>query len=186
MHIFLSDSYLCAPSGNNSFLIRVVTTSCIPVVIALLILFVYLARQRMPNLTPSLRAKIASQHAWAFLFLTYLVLPACSMIQFQALECKTLDRTSGRSFLRVDSSIDCDSQAYKRYRLAIFLFIFVYQSFPVFWLILLRRSSKRLNIVFSGADSLEEVLEKRKNDNEIGYLSFLWSDYMPRFYYFEV
>lgn len=67
-------------------------------------------------------SKYASQHAYFALVLSYLVLPIVSMIQFSALECVRL--SSNEMFLRVDTSINCNSKEYELFvTLDIFLII---------------------------------------------------------------
>jgi hypothetical protein len=81
----------------------------------------------LPVASPEQLEAIDNQHATAFLLLSYLVLPTCSLIQFEGLNCRTLGATSGASFLRVDSSVDCHSKSYALFRAADCFFIFVYQ-----------------------------------------------------------
>ena len=52
------------------------------------------------------------QHSYLMIMLTYLVLPPVSRTQFQSLDCITI--SSGR-YLRIDTAIDCESEAYKSF-----------------------------------------------------------------------
>ena len=61
------------------------------------------------------RKKIVAQHLNATLLITYLVLPPVSMSQFQALNCFTMEH-DGKSYLRVDSGISCDTEDYKAFQ----------------------------------------------------------------------
>jgi hypothetical protein len=69
---------------------------------------------------------INSQHAFIFLALTYGVLPPVAMTQFQAIDCVELSH-DGSVFLRSDTSINCKSQEYEAFRIAVGFFIFIYQ-----------------------------------------------------------
>ena len=62
-------------------------------------------QQQIKQLAKTEEETIKAQHAYAFLLLSYLVLPPVSMMQFQSLDCITLDHDGSR-FLRADSSID--------------------------------------------------------------------------------
>jgi len=56
--------------------------------------------------------QIKSQAVYLFLLLTYLVLPAVAMKQFQALDCIPFAH-DGSAFLRIDTGIDCNG-AFRR------------------------------------------------------------------------
>jgi hypothetical protein len=59
------------------------------------------------------------------------------------------------------------------------------QAIPLLWLLLLWRVRGKLNPSSVVAD-VEAVLAKRKTLPELNHLSFLWSDYLPHRWYFEV
>ena len=56
-------------------------------------------------------AALFSEHMGYFLLLSYVCLPAVATAQFRGLNCGELEGGSGRRFLRVDPSIDCDDTA---------------------------------------------------------------------------
>jgi hypothetical protein len=134
------------------------------------------------------RAKVASEHALAFLLLSYLVLPTCSMIQFQGLDCKTLQNPDSLSFLRADSSVDCASLSYFRFRAVNLIFVAVYQSIPLLWFVLLFMQRRKLNPPCSGilGDFETAVIEARKDSPDLEHLNFLFGDYRPSRWYYEV
>ena len=72
------------------------------------------------------------------------MLPPIAMLQFNALDCADLSissdsYTNENHVLRVDTSIDCDSTAYKNFAVANWLLIAIYQSVPLVWFCLLWR-----------------------------------------------
>jgi len=185
-------------TGENSFYTKMVVISLVPIMLALLNGFAFALRRLHASFESAKdRARVTSQHATAFLVLTYVVLPPCAMVQFRSLDCDTLPHSS-ESFLRADSNIDCNSDQYKAFQGVSILFILVYQSLPLFWLVLLWRVSDRLNPSSSSAataseggfasstERLNSILETRTEDVELSYLSFLWSDYGPSMWYYEV
>jgi hypothetical protein len=78
-------------AGKANFFNRVLLVSLFPIGVALINFAVFLFRwlsavaASRGSLSSSSEkcAKVSSQHMWAFLLLTYMVLPPCSMVQFQ-------------------------------------------------------------------------------------------------------
>jgi hypothetical protein len=92
------------------------------------------------------------------------------MKHFQALDCVPF-KHDGSSYLRVDTAIDCLSTDYKTFRLHILCFLFIYQSIPVMWFVMLFRIRKRLNPRNSEDKNL--ALFIRDQDNDLDSLRFL-------------
>ena len=69
--------------------------------------------------------------------ISYLVLPTVSMTQFRGLNCQTFE--SGHAYLRVDTSVWCDTDSsdYARLLSINIPMIIIYQSIPFGWLALL-------------------------------------------------
>jgi hypothetical protein len=141
--------------------------------------------------------EILKQHALVLLLLSYHFLPPCSMMQFEALNCVSLKH--GGSFLRADTSISCDSKSYLNFKALLIIIILVYQSIPLVWLLLLWRLRSHLNPLSSGGrdnfgssgdhavkSQVDLIQANRKRNVKISWLSFLWEDYMPAQWYFEV
>ena len=126
------------------------------------------------------RGKVLTrQHTFWLLMLSYLVLPPTTRKQFQSLDCEAV--TDG-SYLRVDTSVSCTSTRFKSFAVADGLFIFIYLSIPLLWLLMLCRNRERLN---PKSDTLEEALEIRNQDVELKPLAFLFESYHPSYYYWE-
>jgi len=113
------------------------------------------------------------------LFLTYLVLPPISLKQYQGLECQTI---LGERFLRIDTSINCDSDAYQQFRLINVLCIAIYSAIPPTWLYLLWKQRRLLNPPTS---DVRLAYHLRDSNQQLAPLRFLFDAYQPRFYYFE-
>lgn len=139
------------------------------------------------------RETVAAEHWWMLLYLSYVVLPPCAMTQFRALNCNTLPKLSPRdrvSFLRADASVSCLSARYRAFVVVNAAFIAVYQSIPVCWLVALVHHVDAINPKLAGSgdyhDLMSALLEKRKEKRELRNLSFLWRDYGPTTWWYEV
>ena len=97
------------------------------------------------------------------------------MVQFQALDCQTLSEV-GASFLRIDSNIDCDERAYKEFRVAVGLFVALYQAIPPLWLVLLYRKRHELN---PPTPDKRLAMFVRDNNPQLKTLRFLFEAYNP-------
>jgi hypothetical protein len=132
-----------------------------------------------------LTKRIVSQHTFALLLLTYIVLPPVSATLFEALDCDILVH-SGASFLRADTSIDCNSSNYATFRVIVCLFLLLYQSLPIGWYVLLRQHRQFLNPPYwTERSTVDDVQEARLADPSLALTAFLWADYTPRFWYYE-
>ena len=161
---------------NTDYITRVYLTSLLPIAVAFFIGVLYMMRRyRCENESEGRIRELNFQHSWALLLLSYLVLPTCSMIQFQGLDCQEL--AHGPSFLVADSNIDCASASYRSFAVVDALFIFVYQSIPLFWLFFLWRSRDKLN---PPGQPQETTLKNRESDESLQHLNFLFSDYTPK------
>jgi hypothetical protein len=120
------------------------------------------------------------QHTYWFLMLTYLVLPPVSRKQFQILSCVEV---AGGSYLRVDTSIDCNAAKFRSFYVLDLVFILMYLSIPLVWLVLLYGRRQRLNPKTSDP---KKAIALRDEDPTLRPLAFLFSVYEPRLYFWEV
>ena len=179
---FLSFDFLSLDcvSGEANFFSRVYVTSFVPMGASLLNAVVYWVRAQLvegdDKEKNSRRRELFSAHGFMFLLLTYCVIPPCALIQFQALDCDTLEHT-GESFLRVDSNINCDSPDYRAFLVADVFFVLIFMSLPLLWWVLLWRERESLN-----PNGMRELtaLRNRENNTELLHLAFLFSDYRPQ------
>ena len=171
----------CLQKNSNHFT-SVALWSVIPAIMGLTIVLVYFARKyyyKKEHLDDSL---LYQQHAWYFLMLTYLVLPPVSRKQLQALDCEAINESS---YLRTDTSIDCESAEFKSFAALDFFFLAIYLSIPLVWSALLWRVRNRLNPPSKNYKDAKAAMAKRSQDIELKPLAFLFSVYKADCYWFE-
>jgi hypothetical protein len=120
----------CVVDDSNHML-SVLAWSAVPLILLSLNLLAFVVR-----LATKMRTKevLIQQHVYIFLMLSYLVLPPVSRKQFQALDCVEV---AGDSYLRVDTSIRCESQTYLSFKALNSLLVAAYMSLPFIWFVLL-------------------------------------------------
>ena len=174
-------------SGKNSFYNRVYVTQFFPIFLFAFIAFVGVLREfasvcRGERAGHSQWQRIFNQHVYAALVLSYVVLPTVAALQFKALRCETLDH-DGSSFLKEDSAVSCLSASYAYFRAIVILGIVVYLSIPLAWFVLLWRVRRDVN---PPDETLESALELRKTRDHLKCLEFLFSDYLPSMWGYEI
>jgi hypothetical protein len=89
------------------------------------------------------------------------------------------------SYLTMDMSIDCGEDQYKSvYQPMVIMMIFIYPiGIPLIYYILLVQDDKKLN---PPDVDMEVTIENRMKDPELAKTQFLWFQYKPNVYYFEV
>jgi hypothetical protein len=116
------------------------------------------------------------------LLLGFLALPPVSLKLLQALDCVAI---ADKHYLRIDTSIDCDSKEFKTFEILDGLFITVYLSIPLVWLALLSTNRHRLNPKHSSNKDVKHALFVRDNDQGLSALRFLFAAYKPQYFYAE-
>jgi hypothetical protein len=94
------------------------------------------------RLAQNLKKEIKNEHFSFFLLLMFTLLPPVVRRQFIALYCFDLQ---GEQYLKIDSSIDCNSSSYQLFVIFDVLGIIIYMSIPLFWATLLYRQRTVLN-----------------------------------------
>jgi len=108
------------------------------------------------------------------LVVTYAVLPSVSTTIFEAFPC---DETDVGRYMIADYSIDCDESAYSSFAIYSGIFIMLYPvGIPLFYTVLLWRRKALI---------MEDVKE-REGSEELRGLEFLFENYKPEYWYFEV
>ena len=159
--------------------------SALPLILAFVILLYFAARAAClfvgSNSIDRSRhqSQLYGSCATYLLLMTYLVLPPVSLKQFQSLNCQSI---RGESFLRIDSSINCNSEAYFNFQQMIGFCVALQMTIPPFWLYLLWKQRRRLN---PPTNDLRLAYHMRDSDEQLAPLSFLFAPYQPSFYYFE-
>jgi hypothetical protein len=144
---------------------------------------------------------VRSTYLFIFIVFTYLALPGVSISIFQMLNpCTDVDPNNVEpgydKYLTVDLTISCDSHRYRNGKFWAYLMIFVYPvGLPLFYFYLLYSFKdviyNRHN--YSGDNpnvsaiirqvGVDAFNTKRRN---LSALSFLYSSYKPKYWYFEV
>jgi hypothetical protein len=163
----------CLFKDSDHFL-SVYLWSATPVAIALLLLVGHFAQGKGRN---------ASTLANRLLLLGYLCLPAVALKQFQALDCV---KVAGKLYLRIDTSISCETSNFTIFKLVDGLFISVYMAIPLMWLVLLMGNRRILNPPEATGSDKHLALFLRDHDEDLNPLRFLFAIYKPSFYFAEV
>ena len=131
-----------------------------------------------------------------FLFLTFIILPSVSIKIFSTFGCRGFD--DGNWYLKVDYSINCDTSTHFAYGAwaVIMTFVFPIGIPSMYWYLLFRKKhlldgrQKEKEKTMSEDDALREALKEREaNEAEHGTLkslSFLYGNYEPKYWWFEV
>jgi hypothetical protein len=116
------------------------------------------------------------------LLLGFLALPPVSLQLLQALDCVSI---AEKNYLRVDTSIDCDSSAFKVFSVVDGLLIVSYLAIPLLWFLLLYKRRHHLNPVSETGGDTKHALFVRNRDTSLSPLRFLFVAYKPSFYFVE-
>ena len=133
-----------------------------------------------------------------FLALTFLILPSVSIKIFSTFACRNFDGDYG-SFLKVDYSVDCGGDEHKFYEKYVLFMVLVYPiGIPFMYFVLLYRKRGMLDpgqekFTFEAGSKtmgLKKAIEERdrlvRSDPDLASLSFLFSAYEPRCWWFEI
>jgi len=96
-------------------------------------------------------------------------------MDFVGLDC--LDIRPSVNYLRIDTSIDCNEQAYARFRIVCFFFVLFYLSVPFVWYALLYRLRDRLVVGVDPdytQDARKIAIRARKSDGGLKSYAFLF------------
>ncbi|CAM9808689.1 unnamed protein product, partial [Laminaria digitata] len=191
------------PSVN--FYARLLATTLAPlVVVAGLVLTYQMAKRRAGIGSAGVIARRAawSRHAATGLLLTFLVYTSASTLVFQTFACDDAVE-DGNSYLRADYSLSCESSLhtfFKRY--AMFMILVYPIGIPVLYAVILWRKRELLNpqirtIAMPDPDGTDETATRadsaegkrvtaRREHPGLTPFMFLWQDYGPDVFYFEV
>ena len=115
----------------------------------------------------------------------YMFLPTAAMAQFQGMNCFSYE-ASTQSFLKTDSSIDCNSgehQAFLFYN--VFLIIF-YQSIILLFFCILYMNLDKIKPVSKVDGDMDAALRLRDLDRSIDHIRFLFDDLHVTSWYHEI
>jgi len=182
---FLELDFLNIECLNGDYLERVIIASFFPFALALGCWLLFLLRmfhnKSSFTLNDMKTKHLWHQHCYISLLIIYVVVPPVTNRQFKVLACQNL--SDNKSYLRVDTSVDCTSDYYKRFILLDVLMIAAYQFLSLLYIGLLCRVRHRLNPI---APTKALALHIRDNDESLQPLKFLIADYKINFWYFEI
>ena len=156
-------------SFYGSFLVATVT----PIVISLLILVVTLAQRQ--NLDPYAKNKLTSSRYSIFFGFTYLIFSSTSTLAFTTFLCKRYGDDDTR-WLIADRSVDCDSVSHKRFKILSCLMVLIY---PIGITALYSFE------LWKHREGIKDA-KNRDSNMKIRHIVFLWLDYRPEFWRFEI
>ena len=185
----------CITSSSN-YHYKMLSSTFVPFAIGCLMIFAYKTLSRSNASAAS--KKLANRIFGVFLTLSFLILPSTSVMIFSNFACQEFDEGYG-SYLKVDYSIDCNGTEHKVFSLYAMAMICVYPiGVPLMYYLLLRRERAMLDpgqrkFTFelgSEEKGLEKALKVRheleESHPEIKRLEFLYKNYEPQTYDFEV
>lgn len=187
----------CAIKSN--YYQELLTATIGPIVLFLLVaLGLYIKKLSvMHSFKPYRMAEMRKDLLTASLMISFFIFSPTSITIFQAFTCETFD--DGTSKLVADYSIDCESDVHQNYEIYAGLMIIVYpMGIPAYYFYLLVKNHKYVNpsaalVVREDEKRLvdrriiqAEKTKLRESYTEIQHLSFLYENYAPKRWYFEV
>jgi predicted outer membrane repeat protein len=187
---------------DPSFYQTLLFTTLSPYLLVLIVSFLICARaiiaKRMNAKHPSYSWKTAITHIFSVgLYISYIALIPVSNIIFELFSCQEFD--DGSRFLVADYSVDCNTDTYRSYLIYGAIMILLYPvGIPLIYAILLVSNQKHVNpswrLVVEGKEKKvisEKVLQRekmkiRRTYDDIRNISFLFDNYKPKRWYFEI
>jgi len=122
-----------------------------------------------------------------FLTFTFVIYPTASNTIFNTFNCESFD--DGFTGLKSDFSIDCTSSEHKSYVLYAIFMVLVYPiGIPVMYIATMCFQHPRLTLKHEDYTELdhETAIDKRDKDLNLKHVHFLYYQYRPEHWYFEV
>jgi len=186
----------CSAEGTT-FHSNVYSTSAFPLILVCLIWLVYWVERGWHALKLSRGAVFTLKQERLFrkglydgyfaqtLTTTYLFLPTATMSQFKGLNCFSYE-ASTQSYLKADSSIDCNGPAHQSFVIYNALMILFFQSIIVFYFLILYLNLDKINPVRKCDGDTAAALRLRDLDRTIDHIRFLFNDTRVTCWYHEV
>eukprot|EP00752_Nemacystus_decipiens_P008148 g7287.t1 len=192
-----------------NFYQRLLLTTLAPLGLAVVLMLTFsMAKRRAGIGSASVIARRAawSRHMAAGLLLTFLVFTSTSTVVFKTFACDG-EAVEGESFLRADYSLSCNTTRHTWYKVYAGIMIVVYPiGIPLLYAYILWINRESLNPCAQADDAsrstmammrsdytlketqaeLEERIEKRRQNPDLVPSMFLWKDFGPDMYYYEV
>lgn len=156
---------------------KLLMTTIFPIVLLFILLGTYhLSIKINDGSSDSLRDTWA-RHVSVGLVITFLIFTSTSTVIFKTFVCD-MDVLPGRGFLRSDYGLECFTPTHILYRIYAGIMIIVYpMGIPFLYFVLLYRNKD---------DLLVEDNDCRKQNHNVAPYRFLWKDFRPNVYFFEV
>jgi len=171
--------------GAQDYLDEALFWAIAPLLLIVMNCIVYIVRNRLlrsEERSDSQQHKnLVNCHVSIFLTFTFIILPATSRKLLGVYDCVAL---TDHNYLRVDTSIDCDTKYYIARRNAISVLLFGYLSVPLVWMRFLYRKKEWLT---PGPSEHYESAKLRRDEHTGVYpLKFLYQPYKMEYFGFEV
>ena len=156
--------------------------SAIPLALAGCITVAFIFKTKLIAAQDSIqtRFELQTNYSYYLILLSYLVLPAVTYKQFRALDCVSI---ADKKYVRLDTSIDCESNEYYAFESVDVVLILVYLSVPLVWGYLLWLRRDRLN---PPKKTINAKKKGEDDDPELAPIRFLYRVYRPEYFWWEV
>ena len=119
------------------------------------------------------------------LLVLYLFLPTVAMLQFKGMKCFSYE-ASTQSFLKADSSIDCNSEEHQSFIVINALMVAFYQGVVFLYLYLLYSNLDKISPVTKVNGDTAAALQIRDLDRSVDHIRFLFNDTRITCWYHEI
>ena len=133
----------------------------------------------------ALRKGLYDKYVARALTTTYLFLPTAAMAQFKGMTCFSYE-ASTQSYLKADSSIDCNGAEHQTFIIYNFLMISFYQSIILFYFYVLYSNLDKINPIYKVDGDASAALRHRDLDRSIDHIRFLFNDTRVKCWYHEI
>ncbi|CAN0338896.1 unnamed protein product [Ascophyllum nodosum] len=199
----------CVFPGLNFYQRLLITTLTPLALVGVLVMTYHIAKRRAGiGMSGVVERRAAwSRHMAAGLLLTFLVFTSASTVVFKTFGCEN-DAVAGKSYLRADYSLSCKTKTHIHYRIYAGFMLLVYPiGIPLLYAFILWKNRHLLNPTLAAAarveqdntggqrrkhlsplqeEELEKMVKLRRTNPELLPSMFLWKDFGPDLYYYEV
>jgi len=184
-------------SPDANFHSNVYTISAFPIVLLGLLCLSYWAERGMHSWKVNrgvfftveeeraVQKGLYDKYAARALTTTYLFLPTATMAQFKGMTCFSYE-ASTQSYLKADSSIDCNGAEHQSFIIYNFIMIIFYQSIILFYFYVLYSNYHKINPMYRVDGDVKAALRLRDLDHSIDHIRFLFHDTSVKCWYHEV
>lgn len=155
---------------------RLLATTIIPITLLLVMTGTYFLSRKINGVSRDSLQATWARHVSVGLVITFLIFTSTSTAIFKTFVCDT-DALPERGFLRSDYSIECFTLTHTLYRTYAGVMIFVYPlGIPFIYFVLL----------YKNKEVLTQDNDRRRENAKVAPFIFLWKDFKPNMYFYEV